>query len=267
MWDSASLGRVTRAAADPHSSDDATGTGSTHPESRVILALAGLREPVVVILLAIAFFTGISGKPLDGVLILVVAVGLAWDAGHRARNGGVSGTKIPNPLPAGPEVASEPGNGAASQADAGQPATASGHAARARAPASGLGRLAAAAGLLAGGVLCAWLAGTFIRYSWPATAAVTVAGAIVVLTGWRGPLLDRPARNRLPVVGTALWVVVLVFGCLWELVSLLRQPSLTATSYAHPTISALTDPVLASAGGRTAVLAAWLAIGWYLVRR
>jgi hypothetical protein len=29
----------------------------------------------------------------------------------------------------------------------------------------------------------------------------------------------------------------------------------------------LTDPVLASSPGRTAVLAAWLALGWYLVER
>ena len=47
-------------------------------------ALAGLRAPVVWVLLAIAFFTSISGKPVDGVLMLIVAVGLAWDAGRRA---------------------------------------------------------------------------------------------------------------------------------------------------------------------------------------
>ena len=45
-------------------------------------ALAGLRAPVVWVLLAIAFFTSISGKPVDGVLMLIVAVGLAWDAGR-----------------------------------------------------------------------------------------------------------------------------------------------------------------------------------------
>jgi hypothetical protein len=250
------LGRVTRAAADPESSDDATGAAGTHTASGVSPALAGFREPVVVILLAIAFFTAISGKPLDGVLMLVVAVGLAWDAGHRARNGGVPVRDSGGP---------PPGAHAASLVGSGQPVGA--RAVRLRAPAGGLWRWLAAAVLLAGGVLYAWLAGTFIRYSWPATVAVTGLGAIVVLIGWRGPLLHRPARDRLPAVGTALWVVVLVSGCLWELVSLLRQPSLTATSYAHPTISALTDPVLASAGGRAAVLAAWLAIGWYLVRR
>lgn len=47
--------------------------------------LAGFREPVVWVLLAIAFFTSISGKPVDGVLMLIVALGLVVDAGRRAR--------------------------------------------------------------------------------------------------------------------------------------------------------------------------------------
>lgn len=226
-------------------------------------ALAGLRAPVVVILLAIAFFTTISGKPLDGVLMLLVAVGLAWDAGRQARNGAAPVGEAGSPLPAGPGVASQAGPG---QAGPGEPVTAATRLPHVRA-AAGPRRPLAAAALLAAGVLYAWLAGTFSRYSWPATVAVAGLGAIVVLIGWRGLLLLRPARDRLPVAGTAAWVGVLVLGCLWELVSLFRQRSLTTTSYAHPTISALTDPVLASTGGRAAVLAAWLAIGWYLVRR
>jgi hypothetical protein len=40
---------------------------------------AGVREPIVVVLLLIAFFTSISGKPLDGLLMLVAGVSLAWD--------------------------------------------------------------------------------------------------------------------------------------------------------------------------------------------
>src|SRR5215471_13740797 len=56
--------------------------------AHVVTVLAGLREPIVVILLLIAFFTWISGKPLDGLLMLVVGVSLAWDTGRRARRGG-----------------------------------------------------------------------------------------------------------------------------------------------------------------------------------
>jgi hypothetical protein len=47
----------------------------------------------------------------------------------------------------------------------------------------------------------------------------------------------------------------------------LQQPHLTTDSYAHPTISALTDPLLAGHPGRSLVIAAWLFVGWLLVSR
>ncbi len=59
----------------------------------MVTALAGLREPIVVILLLIAFFSSISGKPLDGLLILVAGVSLAWDAGRRSRRGSPAETR------------------------------------------------------------------------------------------------------------------------------------------------------------------------------
>jgi hypothetical protein len=40
----------------------------------------GLRRPIVLILLLIILFTTISGKPLDGFLMLAVAALLVWDA-------------------------------------------------------------------------------------------------------------------------------------------------------------------------------------------
>jgi hypothetical protein len=218
-----------------------TGTGGSAGEGAVAerltgrrrALLAGFREPVVAVLLAIAFFTTISGKPVDGLLMLIVAVSLAADATGLAARGG--------------------GRRARRQ--------------RAGAPAGGWRRAALAAALAVAGVLYAGVAGSFSRYSWPATVAVVGLGTAVVVTGWQGPLRQRPARAPLPAVGTALWGGLLVLGGLWELAALLWQPSLTATSYAHPTLSALTDPVLASAGGRSLVLGGWLAAGWYLVRR
>jgi hypothetical protein len=123
------------------------------------------------------------------------------------------------------------------------------------------------AALLAGGAAFAGVVGSFSRYSWPTTAAVIGAGTVVVLIGWHGPLRARPPAGRLPVAGTLAWVVVLVAGCLWELGALLQQPSLTTDSYSHPTISTLTDPLLAAAPGRAVLLLGWLAFGWYLVER
>ena len=96
---------------------------------------------------------------------------------------------------------------------------------------------------VAGAAVFAAVAGSFTRYSWPATAGV--AGlATVVGIGWRGPLRPRPDPGKLPVPGAVLWAGPLAAG-VWELVALSLQPSLTTTSYAHPAISTLTDPVLA----------------------
>lgn len=203
---------------------------TARPAGRLVSALAGFREPIVVILLAIAFFSAISGKPLDGVLVLVVAASLAWDAGRHGKEDG----RVRHP----------------------------------RAGAASRRRRAVIAGVVAGaGVVYAVVVGSFIQYSWPATSAIMVLSGVVVIIGWRGPLRHRATPDRLPAGGTALWIGLLVAGGLWELWALLRQPTLTATSYAHPTISALTDPLLAAAAGRSLVLAAWLATGWYLVRR
>jgi hypothetical protein len=217
------------------------------PPAGMTVVLAGLREPIVVILYLIAFFTAISGKPLDGLLLFIVATGLAWDASVRYR-------------------------GRARATAAGEPAAASGSQAGVstrrplRTALAGHGRLLVAAGL-AGGAGYAALVGSFSRYSWPATVGVIALGAAVVAAGWRGPLRRRPDPGPLPLPGAALWAGVLVAGGLWELASLFQQPNLTTTSDAHPTISALTDPLLGSHAGRSAALAVWLAVGWFLAGR
>src|SRR5215469_18212044 len=225
--------------------------------AHVVTVLAGLREPIVVILLLIAFFTWISGKPLDGLLMLVVGVSLAWDTGRRRRQGGAPEGRL-----AGDSAS---GFGAANQDDA----RGEGQATRLDAPpaAARWRRRLVVLAWLAGGALYAALVGSFSRYSWPATVPVAVLGAAVVVAGWRGPRHSRPAPAKLPATGLALWGVVLVEGCLWELSSLFQQPTMTTDSYAHPTISTLTDPVLGTWAGRSIFLAAWLGLGWFLVER
>src|SRR6266568_9612861 len=124
----------------------------TAPGERRITALSGLREPIVVILLLIALFTAISGKPLDGVFMLVVATGLAWDAARRARS------RAPAPGGGDPAVPAPAAEAAAAEARAAEAAAARG---RPRRP------LLIVTGL-AVGALYAALVGSFARYSWPA---------------------------------------------------------------------------------------------------
>jgi hypothetical protein len=285
--------------------DGAPPAGVRAAPSHLVTALTGLREPIVVLLLIIGFMSWISGKPLDGLLIVLAGACLAWDAGRSrqavpaeaspvaASAAAASSVEaIPveaspaevgpaeaSPVAGGPEVreevvltataaASPPAGFTAAGAASGAPPTligagqADGPPARARWHRSAL----LAAGL-AGGVLFAVVVGSFSRYSWPATAAVAGLGAVVVAIGWRGPRHTRPAPPRPPLVGLVLWGALAVACCLWELWSLLEQPNLATSSYTHPTISTLTDPVLSTWAGRSIVLAAWLGLGWFLVER
>jgi hypothetical protein len=282
----------------------------------LVAALTGLREPIVVLLLIIGFMSWISGKPLDGLLIALAGVGLAWDAGRRSRQAGPAAASTAEASP--PEASTaDPSTAQAIAARAGPAGACSAEASCAGAspveagpatpedavltataavpPPASIAAAGAASGAplapiadgqpggpqargrrhrpallaagLAGGVLYAVVVGSFSRYSWPATVAVAGLGAAVVAVGWRGPRHDRPAPPRPPLAGLALWGAMFVAACLWELWSLLEQPNLATSSYAHPTISTLTDPVLSTWAGRSVVLAAWLGLGWFLVER
>ena len=231
---------VTDAAGEAAENPPATQT-SAPPVSFGRAAVSGLRQPIVAILLLIALFTTVAGKPLDGFLMLAVAILLIFDAARsRRRSEG------------------DPGATLAEQPVASAPADQ---------PRRGLRRLlVAAAWLVAGAIYCA-VVGSFSRYSWPATASVLALGCLMIAIGWQGPIRSRPPLSGKPLRRAWLWGVVLVSGGLLELGSLLEQPHLTTDSYAHPTISALTDPLLASHPGRSAILGGWLLTGLFLVGR
>ncbi len=245
----------------------AAGTGG-----RAIATLSGVRHPIVAILLLISFFTTISGKPLDGMLMLLVAAGLARDgesdSGQDASEAraGQAGGRPAAPSRATPVLA-QAGPTDPRLADAGPAALfrpAGALAGRATTVRRGPAIVAA---WLACGVLYAVVVGSFSRYSWPATVAVIGLGAAVVLVGWQGPVRDRPVPGPLPRRGRAWWGGLLVAGGSWELSALLQQPNLAVDSYAHPTISSLTDPLLGSYPGRSLALAVWLGLGWLVIRR
>ena len=195
------------------------------------MATAGVREPIVVILLLIAVFTAISGRPVNGLLLAVVAVCLAWDNARTRRR-----VVIPAPDLAAGLTAARP-------------------------------REPLIAATAAAGLVFAAVVGSCGRYSWPATVSVIGLAAAVVAAGWQGPSRSRRDPGELPRRGTALWAGLLVAAGLWELSALFLQPGLDTTSSAHPTISALTDPLLTSHAGRSGALAVWIAAGWFLVRR
>jgi hypothetical protein len=232
---------VTDAAGEAAENPPATQT-SARSVSLGRATVSGLRQPIVAILLLIALFTTVAGKPLDGFLMLAVAILLTFDAARTRRR----------------SAAGNPGTNLAAQPVASAPADPSRR---------GLRRLSATvASLVAGATYCV-IVGSFSRYSWPVTASVVALGCLMIAIGWQGPLRSRPQLRGKPLRRAWLWGVVLVSGGLLELGSLLEQPHLTTDSYAHPTVSALTDPLLASHPGRSAVLGGWLLTGWFLAGR
>ena len=99
-----------------------------------------------------------------------------------------------------------------------------------------------------------------------ASRAMLLAWLLGLAIAWRGPQGHRDP-GKLDAVGTFAWVAVFLTLALWELTNLLLQPSLTTDSYAHPTISVMSDPALASHLGRSVAVFGWLLFGWFLIER
>jgi hypothetical protein len=120
---------------------------------------------------------------------------------------------------------------------------------------------------LAIAVIYAVAMGAFERYSWPATLAVIVPGAVGLMMAFRTARNPGPEPPPIGRHGAVAWASLFVALGIFELVNLLLQPDLATGSYAHPTISTLLDPILAMHTGRSVLLFVWLLLGWYLVKR
>ena len=109
----------------------------------------------------------------------------------------------------------------------------------------------------------AWIAGAYPSFSWQSSAAVLAPGLLLLgyaaVAGPRRPL--RPAR-RLDRRAVAVWSVPLLSFSALEIVN-----DLLGSTWEHPTLSVLADPLLAGHPGRSAAMLAWLAAGLALVRR
>jgi hypothetical protein len=199
-----------------------------------------LRDIVVVILLLAGTFDGLSGNWPHAILLYTVAVALGRDNVRRRAAGALT-----------PETV----------APTGRPESAV-DALRRRAR-----RLVAVPLLLLAILTYAVVVGGFARYSWPTTIAIIIPGAVILALSWNGPLNPRETPPPVGIVGTVAWLTVFIGLGLWELTQLLLQPSLTTDSWPHPTISVLSDPILASHPGRTVGLILWLLFGWFLLDR
>jgi len=226
-----------------------TGRGRlTSGSARVLATLPGalvrmLRQPVVPVLMIAGVVDAISGSPVGhGMMLIVVAVGLALDTVRRR-----------NAQPAAPAEVEEHGGADAFVVLAERP--------QPHAPAF----LRPAPRLFLGGLAYAVIVGAFARYSWPVTVAVMAPGVAAIAIAWAAPSRGEP--ESVGRFGAGAWATVFIALGLWELAALLLQPDLVTMSWAHPTISYLMDPVLASHAGRSATLFLWLVFGWFLLER
>jgi hypothetical protein len=199
---------------------------------------AGVHEPVIVCLLVASFFDELSGNPLHCIVLVGTAVALAFARAHeRAALG--TGERPVGLWGDVPEL---------------------------------LGRMRMVLArssvplLLLPAVVFAVAVGWFDRYSVVASLAVAAVGAVAIALSWHGPLRDEPLEAA-ETSGTTLWMLVVVALAGWELTNLFLQPTLSTDSWAHPTLSVLTDPILASRIGRSFAMLVWLRIGWGLARR
>lgn len=195
-----------------------------------------LRNPVVVVLGVAGIVDIATGDPaLHGIALMAVALILIRDGLSRRT--------------AAPAAVTEP---EAASAMAGSGARPSREGFRFTAP------------IVATGIVYAIVVGTFDRFSWPLTVAVAVPGVWAVSIAWRAGERGSTAPPLEPV-GRAVWLAVFLLLAAWEVQALLLQPTLTTSSWAHPTLSTLMDPILAGHLGRSITLVAWLAVGGHLL--
>lgn len=93
-----------------------------------------------------------------------------------------------------------------------------------------------------------------------ALAAPGLAALLILLSGRTG-VRPLPPPGR----GWVVWPVIAVAGCLFELANFLTQADGTTPNHAHPVLSDIVEPWLASGASRAVFCAVWVVIGWWLL--
>lgn len=207
--------------------------------------LRGLVHPMVLAFYTASFFCYLAGDSVRAVYFLGIGIALAWDRSNRVpRSEPIVADEV--------AVSADPGDQSAFSADS---------AALRRAAMS---RMVIAFGVL--GMVYSVVVGWFQRYSAPTTILVTALATVAIIVAWRISAGSAAQPEQLSMTGMAAWGFVAVGASAIELSSMFLQPSLTISSYAHPTLSYLSNSVLGSWSGRSVVLFLWLSLGWYLAR-
>ncbi len=205
----------------------------------------GVLHPLVLLFLVSAFLSWLAADRVRALFLLSVGAMLAWDLARRqdGRSGSV-------PASNGPADATPVAAFTAESVDRRRAAMR-----RWLLPAVALG------------VAYSVVVGRFVRYSWPATIAVMAPSVGAVVLAWRSAGDSGTEPASVGGIGLLGWAFVWVGAAIWEVTALFLQPSFSTDSYAHPTLSYLVNPLLASSPGRSVAVGLWLAFGWYLARR
>jgi hypothetical protein len=93
---------------------------------------------------------------------------------------------------------------------------------------------------------------------------LAVPGLVALVLLLRSDPSTRSVRP--PGRGWVVWPVLLVLGCFFELANFLMQADPMTPNHAHPVLSDIVEPWLASGPARGVFCAVWLVLGWRLLQ-
>ncbi len=144
-----------------------------------------------------------------------------------------------------------------------------------REPPTDAGRRFRAGALVVAGAALSCLVAATTPFSVAADVAVALPIALVVTAvvaaavvdgrgapGARRPRWRRPRAAHPTLLAAAPWLALAAAVVAWELFCLFAGPRAT-----YPTVSSMYDALARWRAAKALVVFAWLALGWYLVRR